>query len=276
MLRGFYDAAAGMITQQRLVDMYTNNITNAQTPGYKADRASIRAFPEMMLNAYGTMGVPNTGLPQSYTKVGALNTAAYVQEISADFSTGSIKQTGLSTDVALIEGNIPYNAQAKTKGSLFFTVQDAQGNIRYTKDGHFQLDSRGNLTTPEGYKVLGVNGQPIVVQGTMKITQNGQVYDNNQLVGQLNIAFSSNPYLLKKEGNGLFYLDNNAILPTALNTPNVTFGVSQGYVEQSNIDLGQETTNYMLAYRSFEANQRVLQSMDKSLDLAVNSVGKLQ
>ena len=50
MLKGLYTATSAMITQQRRTEMLTNNIANANTPGYKEDQGSIRAFPEMLLS----------------------------------------------------------------------------------------------------------------------------------------------------------------------------------------------------------------------------------
>ena len=53
MLRGFYTAASGMLTQQRKTEMLANNMANVNTPGFKSDQSAIRAFPEMLLTADG-------------------------------------------------------------------------------------------------------------------------------------------------------------------------------------------------------------------------------
>ncbi|HBE2402087.1 TPA: hypothetical protein KL340_005365, partial [Escherichia coli] len=58
MLRGFYTAAAGMIAQQRKTDLLTNNMANSNTPGFKADQSSLRAFPELLLQRMGKQTVP--------------------------------------------------------------------------------------------------------------------------------------------------------------------------------------------------------------------------
>ena len=50
MLRGFYTAASGMLTQQRRTELLTNNMSNANTTGFKADQMSIRSFPEMLIS----------------------------------------------------------------------------------------------------------------------------------------------------------------------------------------------------------------------------------
>lgn len=58
LLRGFYTAASGMIAQQRRTEMLTNNISNANTPGFKADQSSLRAFPEMLLSSIDQKTIP--------------------------------------------------------------------------------------------------------------------------------------------------------------------------------------------------------------------------
>nr|WP_308417932.1 flagellar basal body protein [Halalkalibacter okhensis] len=60
MLRGMYGAAAGMIAQQQRQEMLTNNLANANTPGFKADQASLRAFPNMLVKAMNTQGTQGT------------------------------------------------------------------------------------------------------------------------------------------------------------------------------------------------------------------------
>lgn len=58
MLRGFYTAASGMLTQQRRTELLTNNMSNANTTGYKADQMSVRSFPEMLISNMGGKTVP--------------------------------------------------------------------------------------------------------------------------------------------------------------------------------------------------------------------------
>ena len=58
MFKGFYTAASGMIAQQRRTEMLTNNMANANTPGYKADQSSVRSFPEMLLSRLDYETIP--------------------------------------------------------------------------------------------------------------------------------------------------------------------------------------------------------------------------
>ena len=134
MLQGFYTAASGMLAQQRRIEMLTNNIANANTPGYKADQAALRAFPELLLSRLEEITTP-TKETRSFSAgsvVGPINTGVYMQEHIPNFRQGDIKETGQPTDMALINGTLPANA-----GTLFFVVENENGDIRYTRHGNF-------------------------------------------------------------------------------------------------------------------------------------------
>ncbi|KAA0548566.1 flagellar hook-basal body protein [Bacillus sp. BGMRC 2118] len=277
MLRGFYTAASGMLTQQRITEMHTNNMANANTPGFKADQASVRAFPELLLQRIHNPGVPNTGNTLSSGRtIGSLNTGSYMQEAIPRFMQGDLQDTGRKTDIALLEQNVPIDPQTGQKSALFFTVQDANGDIRYTRNGNFSIDGQGFLTTNEGYYVLGQNGQPISIEsGDFQLSEDGTVLENGQAVGRINIAIAGDPNSLIKEGNGLFRSENGQVLPSALNNGAAIFSLKQGFIERSNVDTAQTMTQMLSAFRAFEANQKVLQAYDKSLEKTVNEIGRL-
>ena len=46
MLRGFYTAASGILSQQRTLDVLTNNIANVRTPGFRASRMVTSSFEQ--------------------------------------------------------------------------------------------------------------------------------------------------------------------------------------------------------------------------------------
>ncbi len=74
MFKGFYTVATGMIAQQRRTELLTNNLSNANTPGFKADQSTIRSFPDMLMSS-----------------VGNTNATAKQQMLSIYESSGSIK-----------------------------------------------------------------------------------------------------------------------------------------------------------------------------------------
>ena len=166
MFKGFYTAASGMIAQQRRTEMLTNNMANANTPGYKADQSSIRSFPEMLLGrlSYETIPVDKKLKVNSLTPMGGLHTGVYVQEANPLLKQGDIKATDLKTDIALVNGTFPINQETGLPGSVFFKVQNDDGELRYTRNGNFTLDGQGFLTTPSGNYVLDENNEPIQLE----------------------------------------------------------------------------------------------------------------
>ena len=271
MLRGFYTAASGMITQQRHQEMLSNNLANVNTPGYKADQAAIRSFPELLIRQIGSRTVPTTNgrlrLPEN-RPIGSLNTGVYVQERIANFAQGPIRETGLNTDLAIVQRELPDET-----GGIFFTIQNEDGDIRYTRNGHFTVDGEGFLTTNEGYYVLDRAGNPIQTNSLdFTVTSDGFVQGEGFNV-QLGIAYFDNVNDLIKEGNDLFQLDGTVAEDAYATEANFT--IHQFHLESSNVNPLQSMTQMLQAYRNFEMNQRVLRAYDTSMEKAVNDIGRL-
>ncbi len=256
MLRGLFTAASGMYASQRKTEMLTNNMANAQTPGYKADHSHVRAFPEMLIERF------NAGKSRT-NQIGSLHTGVYVQELIPRFIQGDTIQTERSTDLALLD---------RTDGTAFFSVEQ-NGQVKYTRNGRFTVDPSGILTTENGWPVLDVNGNQIrVASDEFEVDETGRVTENGEQVALLGIVLTDNPENLAKDGDGLFKAEDDAQLPFAQNTD---FTVSQGFVEKSNVDITRSMTDMITAYRTFEANQKVVQAYDRSLEKAVNEVGRV-
>lgn len=272
MFRGFYTVASGMLAQQRRTEMLTNNMANANTPGFKEDQSALRAFPEMLLQRFDKTAPATT----VNTKVGSVNTGVYMQEAIPKFIQGDMQETGNKTDMALVDLNMPTNTVNGLKGSVFFTVQDKNGQPRYTRDGNFTLDAQGYLTTGDGLYIMDQNNQPIQLSSDQfTISENGQITGANGEQAQLGIAFSDNPDRLIKEGNGLYRTETGTALANAGTQAGVQYKLQQGFLENSNVDVSKSMTDMLTAYRSFEANQKILQAYDRSMDKAVNEVGKI-
>ncbi|MEK4826349.1 flagellar hook-basal body protein [Niallia sp. FSL W8-0951] len=270
MFKGFYTAASGMLAQQRKTEMLSNNMANSTTPGFKADQSSMRAFPELLQqsvrkNAAGTV---------EKQQVGYLATGVYMQEIIPKFTQGDLNQTGLKTDLAILNANVPGNG-TNAGGGLFFTVQNDNG-VAYSRNGNFTLDGQGYLTTSSGAYVLDENNERIQLTSTdFSVTSDGVLTSSNGEVYRLGISYTDSPEQLVKEGDGLYRAQDGAALQSAYANNQVTFQINQGFLENSNVDTAQTMTDMMTAYRAFEANQKILQAYDKSMDQAANEIGKL-
>ncbi len=138
MDRGLYIAASGMLAEQVRQEQIANDLANASTPGYKADRTAQRNFGEMMLT--------NSRTGQT---VGPQGTAVLVDRVQTDWGPQPSRETGEPLDFAI-------------SGDGFFAVRTDAG-VRYTRNGQFTASPQGGLTTAKGEPVLGRNGQPIEI-----------------------------------------------------------------------------------------------------------------
>ena len=278
MFKGFYTATTGMIAQQRRTEMLSNNIANASTPGYKADQSTVRAFPNMLLSAIeknGKANLQNGFNPMSVQQIGTLGTGVYMQETIPDYTQGQLVQTDLKSDVALVDEYLPVRGDGSRTGGLYFRLQ-TDGQEAYTRNGNFTVDSQGSLVTSGGNYVLSTTGEPIrVTSDDYTITEDGRVLENNELIAQIDVAYVEDPDRLIKQDNGLYYTEDGNELTSAYDDNDIAFSMRQGYIEQSNVDAGSTMTEMMSAYRSFEANQKMLQAYDRSMDKAVNEIGKV-
>ncbi|SFB04181.1 MULTISPECIES: flagellar hook-basal body protein [unclassified Bacillus (in: firmicutes)] len=277
MFKGFYTVASGMFAQQHRTEMLTNNMANANTPGFKADQASLRAFPEMLLQKMDKYSIPTeNGLNLPYNKtIGPINSGVYVQDIAPNFLQGDLQQTDKKTDVSLLDVVMPANQDGAT-GSVFFTVQHPSGASRYTRNGNFTLDHAGFLTTGSGLFVLDDRGQKIQLSSDQfSINEAGVLTGANGEQARLGIGFSQDPNRLIKEGDGLFRTEDGTPLTNAFNEQGAQFKLQQGFLERSNVDASRTMTDMLTAYRAFEANQKVLQAYDRSMEKAANEIGRV-
>ncbi|MEF7562507.1 flagellar hook-basal body protein [Bacillus infantis] len=277
MFRGFYTVASGMLSQQRKTEMLTNNMANANTPGFKADQASMRAFPEMLLQSAGQYSLPvekGYKIPVNQP-IGPINTGVYMQEAMANFLQGDIRETNQKTDLALVDLAMPIN-EAGIAGSAFFKVEGADGQVRYTRNGDFTLDGEGFLTTSSGQYILDDGDNRIqLASDQFTVDEAGRITGANGETGIIGIAFAADPQRLIKEGGGLYRTDDGNPLENAAGNPDAGFQLKQGFLEGSNVDSSRTMTDMLTAYRSFEANQKVLQAYDKSMEKAANEIGRV-
>ncbi|MFC4410652.1 flagellar hook-basal body protein [Chungangia koreensis] len=278
MFRGFYTVASGMVAQQRRTELLTNNMANANTPGFKADQSVVRSFPDMLLSRIGSTNIPvqkNLNL-KTAKQVGAVNTGVYLQETIPQFIQGQIRETELTTDLALVDGAMPADPATGVAGAIFFRLENGEGQELYTRNGNLTLDADGYLVNPQGLYVLSETGERIQLQNdNFSVTPDGRIMQEDGEVARIGISFANNPELLLKQDNGLFSTGENGNLPSAYGEEGVTFSMQQGFLEGSTVDPSKTMTELLTAYRAFEANQKILQAYDRSMEKAVNEVGRV-
>lgn len=278
LFRGFYTVASGMIAQQRRTEMLTNNMANANTPGFKADQSVIRSFPDMLMSRLGNEQIPTDDPMQlkSMNRVGAINAGIYMQETLPLFTQGQVKDTELPTDFALIDGVLPIDEGTGKPGALFFRLESQNEGESYTRNGNFTLDADGFLVNPQGLYVLSDTGTRIQLQNDdFKVDGDGRIFVGDLEENRIGISFAQTPDTLMKTDNGLYRTADQTILPSAYTTQEVSFSIQQGFLEGSNVDAARTMTDMLTAYRAFEANQKVLQAYDRSMEKTVNEIGRV-
>ncbi|ALC92271.1 hypothetical protein AM500_22725 [Bacillus sp. FJAT-18017] len=290
MIRGLYSAASGMFAMERKQEALSNNLANAQTPGFKKDDATLRSFPNMLISRirdYEQIQAGATGIkiPGQPALIGELSNGVYAQERVPSFLQGSLVETGLPLDVAINDQALPLGTVngRQVKTAAFFTVQLSDGTVGYTRNGKWDVDANGQLVTSEGYRILGSDGQPIqlnagLTKEDIRISSEGQITlypgrpEQTADGGQVGVAVANNPSELRRFGGSVFVADAPLQVIDVGNNPG--FSLNQGFIEQSNVDLGQTMTDMMTVVRSYEANQKVVGAYDRSLE-QLNTIGRV-
>lgn len=249
MIQGLYAAATGMIALEDRQAVIANNIANASTAGYKRQNAIQEGFNEVFLGKLAT--------PQRLNVERGPGGGLKLIHTYTDLAAGPVAVNGNPLNVAL-------------QGPGYLAVETPRGE-RFTRSGVFTVDADGQLATPEGYKVLDSGGSPIDVSGgAVTFDALGFIYVNNQNAGQLRLLEFADPHYLEREGHNLFALAEGAP-DTAL--PAEQTAVIPGAVEGSNVQLPFEMAQMMWGMRAYNANQKVINSVDETVGRLINDVG---
>lgn len=142
MSLALFTAVSGLGNFQTMLDVVSNNISNVNTTGYKSTRTN---FQEMLSQTHLPASKPTDGRGGKNPIQSGLGSS--VAAIDRVFTQGALEQTGNATDLAITGGG-------------FFVAQQGQNHV-YTRNGHFSVDTEGNLVDKSGFYVQGwpaVNG----------------------------------------------------------------------------------------------------------------------
>lgn len=259
MLRGLYTAYTGMLNEQYRMDILSNNLANADTVGFKKEGSTAQSYSEVM----AVKIKDKTEDPNIPKKLGGMSLGVKIGETYTDFSQGSFKDTGNTFDMALA-GDGFFNIE--------FTNKAGEVSTKYTRDGGFTLTKDGYLVTKDGDYVLGTDGkiQLSTTAGSTVVTEDGQIYQDNELKAQLKISEFEDTNYLTHYGEMMWDAKEGAEERDVTGTK-----VHQGYVEMSNISVVTEMVNMINLQRHYEANQKLITTYDESLDKSVNQVGRI-
>jgi len=196
-------------------------------------------------------------------------------------------------------------AKLENREQLTGPVQVEQ--IRYTRSGNFNVNPDGYLVTADGYYVLDRERQPIQINNLpdgfgntlnvgqdLKISATGGLYypnpadpagrdvpltnPNSLDMVEIGLTRVDNPYELVREGNNVYRYQGAAQLePIDPADPAVNgyFALRQGWIERANVNPTRTMTDMLAVLRAYEANQRVITTLDGTMDKAVNDIGRV-
>jgi flagellar basal-body rod protein FlgF len=233
-------AASGLRARMESLELLANNIANASTGGYKADR-----------EFYSLYVAPDVDE--------ALSTMPVIERPWIDLSQGTIYSTGNPLDVAL-------------SGQGFLAVDGPSGPL-YTRSGSLHVAPDGRLATAEGYPVRSEQGNPITIDPTLpvKITEDGTIRQEGSVVGRLAVVDFSTTAGLAKQGQNYF----RVAAPTLRPSPAGSVSVEQGKLEASNTGSAEAAVRLVSVMRQFEMLQRAVSLGGEMNRRAVEEVAKV-
>jgi flagellar basal-body rod protein FlgF len=235
-------AASGLRSRMESLELLANNIANANTGGYKADREfySLYVAPEAQeSDTLGAMPV----IERHYT----------------DLSQGVITSTGNPLDVAL-------------SGQGFFSVTGPNGTL-YTRNGSFRVSADGKLVTADGYAVQGVGAPNLTLDASrpVDIASDGTIQQQGAVVGQLAISEISNTGGLNKQGSNYFRITDPTVKPAAA----AATTIEQRKLETSNSGGTEGAVRLVSVMRQFEMLQKAVALGAEMNRRAVEEVAKI-
>ena len=236
MERGLYIAASGMLAEQVRQDQIANDLANASTPGYKADRSAQASFADMLLqnSQTGADGrVPEHGRSRRTHR--------------DDLEQGPLQQTGDPLDIAL-------------QGDGFLAVSTRSGT-RYTRNGQLSLDGQGRLVDrhrlPRPRDERPADHRRRRRRRTISISQGGAVSVGGRTVGTLGVVS-----LTGADQAGRHALHRRAGRPAGGDHG------QQGFLEGSGVEPARAMVDMIVSLRAYESSQRVIHAIDDTLGRA--------
>ncbi len=253
-------AATGLSSQQKYIEIISNNLANVNTAGFKKVRPEFQDLLYETIRPYGNTQLSN-GTPLNEVQIGS---GTELVTTAKEFSQGTITQTGNILDMAI-------------NGNGFFQVRKPDNTIVYTRDGSFSMDKNGTIVTSQGY-ILDPEIRVPSESTDLRISRDGviTVKDAKDVlsereIGRLQLARFVNPGGLSAIGDNA-YQQTPASGEAILETPgtNNTGEVIQAQLEGSNVDLVTEMVNMIVAQRAYEINSKSVKTADDILNTAVN------
>ncbi len=233
MLRGYYNAAQGMIVKQRQLDAIGNNIANINTSGYRKDEI-----------------ITNTFLDELILVNERKETSGHLLQTYADVSKTNLEQSNFTYTDSKFDCAI--------YGNVYFNVRKDNNNIYQTRNGQWELDGDGYLILGKAGRIQGENGDIRLGTDNFVIDNAGNITVDGEFVDRLLLTYIPPDADVDKLGDNLMLYNGNEQLPEG-----ERFDIIQGAWEHSNVDGNKEMTQMIEAHRLYQANSQILKQLDQ-------------
>jgi len=259
--RALWVAKTGLDAQQTRMAVIANNLANVNTTGFKKSRAIFEDLVYQNIRQVGAQSTQNTELPTGLQ----LGTGVRTVATEKLHTQGNMQQTENSLDVAI-------------NGRGYFQILNPNGDINYSRDGSFKLDSTGQMVTSSGMLLepnITVPDDALSVtigrDGTVSVVQPGS--PDAVEIGQIQLASFVNTSGLSPAGENL-YTESVASGAPSIGTPGEDeFGaVFQGSLETSNVNVVEELVGMIETQRAYEMNSKAISTTDEMLSFVTQQL----
>ena len=254
-MQALHTAATGMAAQELNVQVISNNIANLRTTGFKKQTA---AFQDLIYEHVRRVGAQasdqGTIVPVGVDIGGGVKTVGTPRSMTQ----GTLSQTGNDLDLAM-------------SGEGFFKILMPDGTYQYTRDGTFQMDNQGRVVTAQGNPVQptitipqNASGITVSEQGQVSVTLPGS--STSSIVGQIGVTRFINKAGLQPVGSNQFTETPSSGPPQDGTANGEGYGkITQGSLEQANVDVVSEMSDLIAAQRAYEMNAKVISAADQMM-----------
>ena len=256
-----WNSKTGLDAQQTRIAVIANNLANANTTGFKRDRAVFEDLNYQTISQAGAQSSQDTQFPTGLQ----IGTGVNIVATEKLFTQGNLTRTEGSLDLAI-------------QGNGFFQILQPDGTIGYTRDGTFTLDSTGQIVNSSGYvlqpsitippNVLNIT---IGADGTVSAQTSGSAAPTQ--VGNIQLVDFVNPTGLQARGGNLLF-ETAASGTPQVGTPgeNGLGTIEQGSLETANVNIVEELINMIETQRVYEVNSRAIETINGMLEFANNTI----
>lgn len=252
MIRGIYAAAAAVFSQQKALNVISNNMTNASTAGFKSQTTVESSFGEHLVSRLSSSEGGNSRPVGSGAFI-TVNDTEYT-----DFSQGTLEITERSADMAI-------------EGEGYFLIDSEKYGEVFTRNGGFALDEDNCLVLPGVGKVLNQSKRSITLDsGSFSVTGEGTILENGKETDDLFIAVPDADSAPEQAGEGLFFIKDQYRKASGEN-----YKVIQGALEKSNTNIVREMSRIIAGQNNYQSCIQMIKMSDKINEITVNQIGRI-